>query len=165
MENLFTYIFVIGLISTIAVLYLYRKDKQRILPLSEQTYQDAKITVSIVKEKSAARQVIIKVFFKKEDAILKDFLVELIGEEKTKKYVSFASIFSEEIRPEILRDKSEFYTGVPYSQLKAALSSIDFPFKSLRLVAETIDGKKYKSHQLAMSGRWGFIKIDSGNYN
>jgi hypothetical protein len=165
MENLFTYIFVIGLVSTIAVVYLYRKDKKRVLPLSEQMYQDAKITVSIVKEKSAARQVIISVFFKKEDVVLNDFWVELTASDKPKEVVSFASIFTDSDRPEIRKERNEFVSGVPYSGLKKALGSIEFPYDSLRFVAESSEGKKYKSHQLSMSGRWGLIKIDSGHYN
>lgn len=165
MENLFTYIFVIGFVSTIAVVYFYRKDKKRILPLSEQIYQDARLTISIVKEKSSARQVILKVFLKKKQVGLKDFMVELIAKDKTKKSVSFSSIFQEENRPQILQEKNEYYAAVPYSGLEKAISSIEFTFESLRFIAETTDGKKYKSHQMILSGRWGLIKMDSGIYN
>jgi predicted nucleic acid-binding protein len=165
MENLFTYIFVIGFGLTIAVVYFYRKDKKRVLPLSEQIYQDALLTISIVKEKSSARQVILKAFLKKEQIGLKDFMVELIAKDKSKKAISFTSIFKEENRPQILQDKNEYYTAVPYATLKTAISSIEFSFESLRFVAETTEGKKYKSHQMILSGRWGLIKMDSGIYN
>lgn len=150
---------------TIAVVYFYRKDKKRILPLSEQIYQDARLTISIVKEKSSARQVILKVFLKKEQVGLKDFMVELVAKDKSKKAVSFSSIFNEETRPQILQDNNEYYAAVPYSGLKKAIASIEFPFESLKFVAETNDGKKYKSHQMILSGRWGLIKMDSGIYN
>jgi len=165
MENLFTYIFVIGFLSTIVVVYFYRKDKKRVLPLSEQIYQDARLTISIVKEKSTSRKVILKVFLKQEQVGLKDFLVELVAKDKSKNAVSFSSIFNEESRPQILQDNNEYIAAVPYSGLKKAIASIEFPFEFMRFVAETKDGKKYKSHQMILSGRWGLIKMDSGIYN
>ncbi len=165
MENLFTYIFVISFGMTIAVVYLYRKDKKRVLPLSDQIYQDARLTISIVKEKSSARQVILKVFLKNRNVGLEDFMVELVAKDKSKKAVSFSSIFHEENRPKIFQEKNESYATVPYADLKKAISSIEFSFESLRFVAETTEGKKYKSHQMILSGRWGLIKMDSGIYN
>lgn len=149
----------------IIVVYFYRKDKKRVLPLSEQFYQDARLTVSIVKEKSSARQIIIEVLFKKEEVHLKDFMVELLAKDKSKKGVSFSSIFPENSQPQIHQDNNKFYTGVPYSDLKKALTFKDFPYESLRFVAETKEGKKYKSHQMILSGRWGLVKMDSGIYN
>lgn len=165
MENFFTILFVVGFLLVIFVVYFYRKDKKRILPLSEQVYQDARLVVSIVKEKSSARQIILEVFFKKENVTLKDFMVELLAKDKSKKGVSFSSIFPENNRPKIFQDNNKFYTGVPYSDLKKALSFKDFPYESLRFVAETTEGKKYKSHQMVLSGRWGLVRMDSGIYN
>lgn len=165
MENFFTFLFIIVFSATIAVVYFYRKDKKRILPLSDQFYQDARLIISVVKEKSSARQIIIEVYFKNKTSALKDFMVELVAKDKSKKSVSFNSVFPENKNPQIVQSDNKFSVGVPYSDLKKALSSTEFSFKSLRFVAETMEGKKYKSHQMILSGRWGLIKMDSGIYN
>ncbi len=165
MENIFNYLFILLVGATVAVIYFYRKDQKRVLPLSDQAYQDARVTVSIVKEKSSARQIILAAYFKRDQDRLLDFWVELTGADKSKEVVSFSSLFQEENRPEILQTQNEFTSGVPYSALKNALTSVAFPYVSLRFVAESTTGKKYKSHQLVMSGRWGLVRMDSGIYN
>lgn len=165
MENIFTILFVFGLILVITVLFLYRKDKKRILPLTEQIYQDGKLSVSVVKEKRKAKLIIIEMLFTKKGVKLQDVFIELGAEDKTKKNVSLKPLFSGNPDTEVVDKPGEFYVKVPYTAVEEILSVVEFPAVSMKFAVESSDGKKYKSHLLSISERWGLLRMDSGIYN
>lgn len=165
MENLFTILFVFGLILMITVLFLYRRDKKKILPLTEQTYQDGKLAISVLKERRKVRQVIIEVLFKKKGVDLQDVFIELIAEDKSKKNVSLKPLFSENANSEVVEKPGKFYASISYFSVEELLSKIEFPAVAMRFAAESSEGKKYKSHLLSISERWGLLRMDSGIYN
>ena len=51
METTIGYIIIFGLVILFTVLYLYRSEKQTLLPIPQQTYPELLITVLIKKEK------------------------------------------------------------------------------------------------------------------
>ncbi len=165
MENLFTYIFVFGFGMIVVVLYLYRKDKVRVLPLTEQIYQDGKLSISVLKEKGSVKQIIIQVFFKKKEIGHLNLYVELTSKGKSKKTVDLKPLLHEKDNPETQNEQGEYFADISYPAFEKYLVSAEFGYESMRFVAERPDGRKYKSHQLAISERWGLLKIDSGNYN
>lgn len=165
MENLFTYLFVFGFGLIVVILYLYRKDKVRLLPLTEQIYQDGKLSISVLKEKGSVKQIIIQVLFKKKDSRILNIYVELTSEDRLKKNVDLKPLLHEKYDAETANEKGEYMADLSYPALEEFLVSFEFPFESMRFVAESTEGRKYKSHQLAINERWGLMKMDSGNYN
>jgi len=133
--------------------------------MTEQTYQDGKLIISILKEKGTVKQIIIQVLFKKKQIRLLNLYVELTSEDKSKINVDLKPLLPEEKDAGIQNKEGEFVADISYPALKEFLVSLEFPFESMRFVAESSEGRKYKSHQLAISERWGLLKMDSGNYN
>lgn len=162
---MFTILFVFGLILLITVLFMYRRDKKKILPLTEQIYQDGKLSISVLKEKRKVRQIIVEVLYKKKEIQLHNFFVELAAADKSKKEVSLKSLLSSDPDEKFIDEQGQFYAGVSYDKFEELLSTIEFPAVALRFVAESSTGKKYKSHRLTISDRWGLLRVDSGNYN
>lgn len=144
---------------------MYRRDKKKILPLTEQIYQDGKLSISVLKEKRKVKQIIVEVLYKKSEVQLLDFFVELAATDKSKKNVSIKSLFSSDNNEKIIDKNGQFYASFSYDEFEELLSTIEFPAMALRFVAESSIGKKYKSHRLTISDRWGLLRMDSGNYN
>ena len=165
MANLFTYVFVFGFGMIVVILYLYRKDKVRILPLSEQVYQDGKLSISVLKEKGSVKQIIIQVLFMKKEIGLLNLYLELTSKDKSKKTVDLKPLLHEKEDAENQDKQEEYIADISYLALQELLVSAEFAYESMRFVAESSEGRKYKSHQLAISDRWGLLKMDSGNYN
>lgn len=164
MENILTYFVVFGFGIAIVSLYLYRKDKQRLLPISEQQYAGLQMQVKIEKEKSKLIHVIIGLRFFIRTNHWTKLEIELIDQKRNKKIININSLVVQSTITEHETTADQELT-ILFNDLQDALKKEEFQYQSFRFVVETSESKKYKSHELAYSERWQLFKLDSGTYN
>jgi len=164
MENILTYFFVFGFGIAIVSLYLYRKDKQRLLPISEQQYAGLLMHIYIEKEKSKLIHVIIGLrFFNKSNHLTK-LEIELIDPKRNKQIINITPLVRQNTKTKNDTAMIQELT-ILFNDLQDTLIKEKFQYQSFRFVVETTEGKKYKSHELAYNERWQLFKLDSGTYN
>lgn len=164
MEDIITYIVVFGLGFTLLGIYLFQKDKKRVLPLSKQLYSDAIFNINVIKEQRKVIGIQINLTFVKKAQTVKDLIVELVNTKKEITTVSMSQLIKRE-ETEETENPFEYSGTISFQSFKEILEQQNFIFESFRFVAETLDGKKYKSHQLGLHNWWTILKLDSGNYN
>ncbi|MBN2615877.1 MAG: hypothetical protein JXR71_09305 [Bacteroidales bacterium] len=164
MEDVITYIVVFGLGFILVGIYLFGKEKKRVLPLSKQMYSDAIFTISVVKEQRKVSGINMALKFPKKAQTVQHLIIELVN---TKKETSVVNITDSITRSDIKGAEGPFdYEAyISFVTFKKLLEEHSFPFESFRIIAETLEGKKYKSHYLGLHNWWNILKLDSGTYN
>ena len=167
MQDIVTYILIFGFGFGILGLYMYQKDKKRILPLSEQLYAGVRYKISVVKAQRKVESLMVTLLFIQDKQEVTDVYAELINAKRQTLSVSFKDIMktAEDLPPKDNPKKKHFNVEIQFEQFRALLEKAEFSFEALRIVTTTEDGKKYKSHELALHNWWNIMKLDSGNYN
>jgi hypothetical protein len=146
---------------------MYQKDKKRILPLSEQLYASVRYKISVVKAQRKVQALMVTLLFTQDKQEVTEIYAELINKKRQTLSVSFKEVMkkAEELPPKDNPQQKHFNVEIQFEQFIELLEKAEFPFEALRIVTETKDGKKYKSHELALHNWWNIMKLDSGNYN
>jgi len=161
MEDILTYVIIFGFGIGLVSLYFYRKDKQRLLPVSVQHYSNLVMSVLIEKEKGELTKIVIQ-FDSKDKALDPSSLeLELIDTKRNKQIAELTHLIQDHNGNDL--SVSEFQ--IKADDFLALLKEVDFPFVSFRIVVKTSGGNQFKSHELAYNDRWKLYKLDSGNYN
>ena len=163
-ETTIGYIVIFGLVIVFTAFYLFRSEKQILLPISQQTYPELLITVLVKKEKRKISTLILQLKPVKENLMLRSIELELTGKNHEKKRLDLTSLFpNDKNRQHPPGEK--FLLSMALTELLALMEQSKFAFENFRLVAKTPEGKIYKTHLLAYHPRWGLYKSDSGKYN
>ncbi len=161
MEDILTYVIIFGFGIGLVSLYLYRKDKQRLLPVSVQHYSNLVMSVLIEKEKSELTEIVIRLDSKEKALYPSSLALELIDAKRNKQIAELTHLIQGNKSNNL--PVSEFH--ITADDFLALLKEVDFPFVSFRIVVKTSGGNQFKSHELAYDQRWKLYKLDSGNYN
>ncbi len=164
METTIGYIVIFGLGLLFAVFYLFGKEKQRMLPIAQQTYPQLQLNVLITKEKRAVTSLILELRPLKNNLPLDAIALELTDKQHNKKSIRLNPYLLEGKSSELVSGKKSHFI-LHFDDFLKELEAADFPFETFRLVAVTRENKKFKSHILGYHPRWGIYKADSGNYN
>jgi len=164
MQDALTYVIIFGFGIVLVSIYFYRKDKQRLLPLSEQWFSDLALIISVEKEKGNLVNVVINIRSNKNNNLCTGIGIELIDSRREIKYIELEPLIQTQTDNRYTRSNQQANV-IEYTALRDFIAKADFPFQSIRFVAEMKSGKKYKSHELAFNDRWHLFKIDSGKYN
>ena len=163
MEDIIGYIIIFGLGFGVIGLYFFRKDKQKILPVSEQLYSDLKLSIGIIKEKNKVSKIWFQVDLRNPKVRISGFFAELIDKKGDKTEIDLNPMlknFSD--NPP---DSSSHKVILDFVQFKDEIQKINFPLKKFRFFIVSENGKKYKSHELGLHNWWNLMKLDSGHYN
>jgi hypothetical protein len=165
METTISYIIIFGFGILLAALYLFRKDKKRMLPVSEQTYSQLVIAIYIKKEKGKITEIILQLSPLRNTLQVSDFYLELTNEDHDKKTVDIKPLMK--LPPETieLKPPGDYRFSILSQNFETFLSNQTGPYDRFRFVVVTQENNKFKSHTLAMNARWGLFKQDSGRYN
>ncbi len=165
MEAIISYIVIFGLGITLATVYLFRKDKKYLLPMSEQTFPQLIMTILIRKEKNKIEEIVLRLTPLKRPLQISELLLELTNEHHEKKIVDLKPIVNIAAGLINLSPSIKTEVPIPFQSFKELFSELSFPYERFRITAETPEGKKFKSHELGLNSRWGLLKLDSGKYN
>lgn len=161
MEDILTYVIIFGFGIGLVSLWLYRKDKQRLLPVSVQHYSNLEMSVCIEKEKGELTEIVIRLDSKGKNLNPSSLELELIDKKRNKQIADLTHLIQDHKSSDFPVSKIQIKAG----DFLAVLKEVDFPFVGFRIVVRTSNGNQFKSHELAYDGRWKLYKLDSGNYN
>ncbi len=165
METTIGYIVIFGFGILFAALYLFRKDKKRILPISEQSYSQLIISIYIKKEKSTITEIILELRPKNKAIPISNFYLELTNENHDSETVDIKPLLTT-VEKEVTLQPGNIYQFPLLTQpFKIFLGNQNSAYDRFRFVVATPDNKKFKTHTLRMNTRWGLFKTDSGKYN
>ncbi|HDO26736.1 MAG TPA: hypothetical protein ENH02_01340 [Bacteroidetes bacterium] len=164
MEDIIGYIILFALGLGALYLYQWRKDKIRILPVSDQHYQELRLMIFIRRQHGEIQNLIFRVSAKK-DIIIQDILVEMISSKQETTSLSLKHLLEDSGFPVHISSGKSSDFEVTMEKFRTEITRQSQQFNTFRLVAETIKGKKFKSHRLAFSKYWSVFKPDSGKYN
>ena len=164
MEDIIAYIilFSIGL----GVLYLYqsRRLKPRSLPLTVQIYPECILKIFVFKQHGKAQTFICRIIAKKELEI-KQVKLELIDKNRDFHNLHLSENSEAMAIPPIIHKNKYYDIKLPYQEFTEHIASQDKPFKTFRFVVENINGRKFKTHELAFHKNWSIYRPDTGKYN
>ncbi len=164
MQETLTYVIIFGFGIVLISLYFYRTDKKRLLPLSEQWFSNLSLIVSVEKEKGKLTHVIISLNSGDKNNLCTSIGIELIDSHREIKYLKLDPLIQTQTDHHYIQSNRQAMV-IKFTALQKFITDTGFPLQSIRFVAETKTGKKYKSHELAFNDRWHLFKIDSGKYN
>ena len=163
-ETTIGYIIIFGLVILFTALYLYRSEKQTLLPVSQQTYPELLITVLIKKEKRKITTLVLQMKSLRENLLISNITLELTDKNHDKKQLDLSGLLPG-YQHRTLPSGKPILFPLALSDLLALMEEAEFAFENFRLVAKTPEGKVFKTHQLTYHPRWGIFKSDSGKYN
>ncbi|MBN2639861.1 MAG: hypothetical protein JXR65_12335 [Bacteroidales bacterium] len=163
MEDIITYIIVFGIGFGMLGLYMFQKDKKRILPLSKQLYSDGILTISVIKEQKKVKELMLQMTFIKNAQTINTIFVELVNKKKETLNLNITNLLSQQ--EEISETPFVFSGTISFAVFKEQVQQTDFKFESFKFAVETTQEKKYKSHALGLHDWWTILKLDSGTYN
>ncbi len=165
METIIGYVVIFGFGIIFAAIFLFRKDKEMLLPITRQIFPQLVMTVFIKKEKRKITEIILQFSQSKKAVQICDFHLELTNE--------YHEIETVDIKPlmeitdetvELQAMQSSRFT-IPFRTFETLLSNQRVSYDRFRFVAVTPENKKFKSYTLGLNTRWGLFKQDSGKYN
>jgi len=165
MEAIIGYVVIFGFGIIIASLYLFRKEKKSLLPISEQTYPHLVVTTLLKKERRKTTEIVLQLTPLKNALTINEITLELTNKKHEKKLIDLRPHLHFSEKEQILSppEKTEF--SIAFQHFISLLNEAAFPYERFRLVAGTPEGKRFKSHELGYHPRWGIFKADSGKYN
>ncbi len=164
MEDIISYVILFAFGLTAVYLYQKHRTKQRNLPLSIQHFPDVLLEVIIQKQYGKTQNLMVKISAQKEFTIAK-FSVELIDKKRKIDSVEIKTDKINRITPIKLNHAEQHHFKLHPQHFQEFLQKQEIPFSTFRFVVEKIDGKKFKSHDLAFNKNWTIYKPDSGTYN
>lgn len=165
METIIGYIITFGLGILIASMYLFKKDKPSLLPVSEQTYPGLILTILIKKKKRKISEIVLQLKAMKEPLTIGKILLEFTDKNHEKTITDMNSYLNFSNKPLYLLPGEIVQLSLDFGEFIGLLDNTDFPYDRFRIIAASIEGKIFKSHELGYLSRWGLFKKDSGKYN
>ncbi len=165
MEVIIGYIVIFGLGIVFVAVFLFRKDKRRMLSISEQAYPQLIITILIKKEKGKITEIILQLRPLKKVLQISGFHIEFTNEDHEKETVDIKPLMELTNNPVDLQPTQSFRYSIPFQVFETLLSNQSGAYDRFRFVVATPENKKFKSHTLGLHPRWGLFKQDSGKYN
>ncbi len=164
METTIGYIVIFGLGILFSLFYLFGKEKQRRLPIAQQTYPQLQLTVLITKEKRKVTALILELLPLKNNLLVNTLALELTDKQHGRKTIDLNAYLLPEDNLELVAGK-KISLALRFDDFLQELEDAKFPFETFRMVAVAPGNKKFKSKILGYHPRWGIYKADSGNYN
>ncbi len=165
METVIGYIVIFGLGIIFVSFYLFKKDRKRDLPISEQPYPQIIMTVFIKKEKGKLSEIILQLRSLKNVLHIRYFHLELTNEQHEKETIDLKPILEIVDETIDLKPAQPMRFSFSSTTFVKLLSSHSDTYDRFRFVVATPENKKFKSHTLGLNKRWGLFKQDSGWYN
>ncbi len=165
METIIGYVVIFGFGILFAALFLFRKDKEMLLPITEQAYPQLIMAIFIKKEQRKITEIILQLKTLKSPLQIRDFNIELTNERHDKEVVDIKPIMGIANETIDLRPAQSFRFSIPFRVFETFLSNQPGSYDRFRFVVVTSENKKFKSYALALNTRWGLFKQDSGRYN
>lgn len=164
MEDALTYIVVFGLIIGGVAIWQIRRSKSRPYVLSFQRYPELEMQVIVRKQEGKTKDFVIQILAE-QNKILNKISIELIS--KTRAFESLdEGLINSHIKLPLAISKNQTVEFVyPFLTFKKYLTGQSFSFKTFRVVLQTDDKKKFKSHEMAFNKNWVIYRPDSGKYN
>ena len=144
--------------------YRYSRHRTKQLPLSSQIYTDCELKVFAYKQ-SGKFSVIHFRSLAKKDMQLINVRIELIDKNRSFQYVDLDDILENHRFPVNLSAGENFDIKASIKDFRTLINRTDIPYKTFRLVIETQNEKKFKSHKLAFNQSGVIYRPDSGKYN
>ena len=91
--------------------------------------------------------------------------IELIDKNRSFQYVDLDDILENHSVPVKLSAGEVFDFKAQIKDFRTLINRTDIPYKTFRLVIETQNEKKFKSHKLAFNQSGVIYRPDSGKYN
>ena len=92
MEAIISYIIIFGLGIILTAVFLFRKDKKYLFPMSEQTFPQLIMTILIRKEKNKIEEIILRLTPLKESLQISELLLELTDKHHEREIVDLKPI-------------------------------------------------------------------------
>jgi len=165
METIIGYVVIFGFGILFTALFLFRKDREMLLPITEQAYPQLIMAIFIKKEQRKITEIIIQLKALKRPLQISDFHVELTNERHDKEVVDIKPIMGIANETIDLQPAQSFRFSIPFRVFETLLSNQPESYDRFRFVVVTSENKKFKSYALALNTRWGLFKQDSGRYN
>ncbi len=165
METTIGYIVIFGFGILLTALFLFRRDKKRMLPISEQAYPQIILTVLIKKEKGKISEIILQLRPLKKALQTSGFYLELTNEKHEKETLDIMHLIKIPSKNVSLKQSQPTLFTIPFNNFVKFLSDQPDSFDRFRFVIISAEDKKFKSHTLILNTRWGLFKQDSGKYN
>ncbi len=165
MEAIIGYIVIFGFGIGFAALFLFRQDKEIILPITEQAYPQLVMAIFIKKEKRKITEIILQLRTLKMALQICDFHLELTNEQHDKETVDIKPIMGMVDETINFQPSQTARFSIPFMAFENFLSSQSGSYDRFRFVVVTSENKKFKSYALGLNTRWGLFKQDSGKYN
>ncbi len=165
METIIGYVVIFGFGILLAAFFLFRKDKEMLLPITEQAYPQLIMAVLIKKENRQVTEIILQLKTLKKTLQVSGFHLELTNEHHDKETVDIKPIMEMANETLELQAGQSFRYSIPFRSLETLLSNQPESYDRFRFVVVTSENKKFKSYALALNTRWGLFKQDSGRYN
>ena len=164
MEDILSYIIVFGLIIGGVAIWQLRRGKPRPYVLSTQHFPELMLRVIIQKQEGKTKDFVILLGSNRE-LVLSHIFIELISKTRTFEKVDNGLIHEKTELPLRLKQKEPVKIVFPFEPLKKQLQNNSFLFESFRVVVEDLQGRKYKSHEMAFNKNWVIYRPDTGSYN
>ncbi len=165
METIIGYIVIFGFGIVFVTMFMFRKDKEIMLPITEQAFPQLVMAIFIKKEKRKITEIILQFSPPKKALQICDFHLELTNERHEKETVDLKPLMEITAKAVELRAAQSSRFTIPFRAFETLLSNQGGPYDRFRFVAVTPENIKFKSFTLGLNTRWGLFKQDSGRYN
>jgi hypothetical protein len=165
METIIGYVVIFGFGILFAALFLFRKNKEMLLPITEQAYPQLIMAIFIKKEQRKITEIILQLKTLKSPLQISDFHIELTNERHDRKAVDIKPIMGMTDETIDFQPAQSLRFSIPFREFETFLSNQPESYDRFRFVVVTSKNKKFKSYALALNTRWGLFKQDSGRYN
>jgi len=164
MEDILAYIIVFGLIIGGVSIWQLRNAKARPYMLSRQSFPGFLLILSIEKYEGKTKGFLIKTVFKSQ--LEPDHLwLEMINKKRETETIQLNNHLEIRGNTDVQNDKISRTYKTSFAGLTEVLKESQFKYSTFRIVVETTNGQKFKSHELALNKRWTIYRPDSGKYN
>lgn len=164
MEDIFGYVILFSVGLGLFITYQWRRTRVSDLLLSGQNYSGTTIDVFVKKEKTKITLIYIQFSSPTPQEIL-SCSVDLINKKREILNVKGIDI-DPQMKPRKKKNESDKIIFLfDFETFKEYITRLGFKFSTFRMVVETENGKRFKSHELALNKNWTVFKPDSGRYN
>ena len=165
METTIGYVVIFGFGILFAALFLYRREREMLLPITEQVYPQLIMAIFIKKEQRKITEIILQIKTPKKALQISDFHLELTNEQHDKKMMDLKPIMNVTNETIDIKSAQSLRFSIPFQAFETFLSNQSASYDRFRFVVVTPENKKFKSYALGLNTRWGLFKQDSGKYN
>ncbi len=160
MEAIIGYIVIFGFGIIFVAIFLFGKDKERMLPITEQAFPQLVMAIFIKKEKRKITKIVLQFSPPRETLQISSFHLELTNEHHERETVDIKPLMEITDETVELRAGQSSRFTIPFQAFETLLSNQPGSYDRFRFVAVTPQNKKFKSYTLGLNTRWGLFKQD-----